>query len=143
MGLAFLTVYGFIIMVQFVAMIIHRSLTLLHILARAPWSCGTGESSPRVKVDRASSSLSVSRGRFGSNTTLLSTLPLASVERLNSISSEHEGPAIIMTSEGEIPVFAEYNVTPDQQFPDDSIETVSVVSNASVPVTQLSQQSLR
>ena len=38
-GLSFLLVYGTIIILQFLAMISHRLITLLHVLARAPWIC--------------------------------------------------------------------------------------------------------
>ena len=141
-GLAFLTVYGFIIGVQFVAMIIHRSLTLLHILARAPWTCGTGETNPRTRLDHSSLSLSqMSRSRFGSNTTLLSTLPLASIERLNFSASEQDRPSIIMTSHHDIPVLPGYDVNSERQFPDET-ETASVVSNCNASIPPTSQRSL-
>ncbi|XP_031575148.1 uncharacterized protein LOC116308782 isoform X2 [Actinia tenebrosa] len=38
-GLSFLLVYGTIIILQFLAMIGHRLTTLLHVLARASWTC--------------------------------------------------------------------------------------------------------
>lgn len=38
-GLSFLAVYGLIMLIQFAAMLIHRTITFLHVIARAPWTC--------------------------------------------------------------------------------------------------------
>lgn len=39
-GLIFLVVFGFILVLQFVCMLIHRFTTLCHFIARAPYRCG-------------------------------------------------------------------------------------------------------
>ena len=36
-GLGFLTVYGFIFVLQFLALLLHRVRTIIHVLARTPW----------------------------------------------------------------------------------------------------------
>ncbi|XP_032242861.1 uncharacterized protein LOC5517022 [Nematostella vectensis] len=50
-GLMFLSVYGTIILFQFIAMLAHRLTTLIHLLARAPYICGVQEETTVVQVD--------------------------------------------------------------------------------------------
>ena len=40
LGLAFLCVYGFITVIQFLTLLWHRGVTFLHVIARAPWKRG-------------------------------------------------------------------------------------------------------
>lgn len=40
LGLAFLCVYGFIIVIQFLTLLWHRGETFFHVMARAPWRRG-------------------------------------------------------------------------------------------------------
>ena len=40
LGLAFLCVYGFIIVIQFLTLLWHRGVTFFHVIARAPWRRG-------------------------------------------------------------------------------------------------------
>lgn len=45
-GLGFLTIYGGIFAVQFLALLCHRFKTLIHILARAPWKMNINSITP-------------------------------------------------------------------------------------------------
>lgn len=64
-GLAFLAVYGFVIILQFLSMLIHRFATIIHVLARAPWTCSAGNHNNRVAPDMESSTQSSqSNGEF-------------------------------------------------------------------------------
>ena len=49
-GLAFLLIYGFLIILQFLALLGHRFKTIVHVLARTPWTL-----SKRVGNNRVSS----------------------------------------------------------------------------------------
>lgn len=40
LGLAFLCVYGFLIVIQFLTLLWHRGVTFFHVIARAPWRRG-------------------------------------------------------------------------------------------------------
>ena len=40
LGLAFLCIYGFIIVLQFLTLLWHRGVTFFHVVARAPWKRG-------------------------------------------------------------------------------------------------------
>lgn len=40
LGLAFLCIYGFIIVIQFLTLLWHRGVTFFHVVARAPWKRG-------------------------------------------------------------------------------------------------------
>ena len=50
-GLCFLAVYGMIFILQFLALLAHRLLTVLHILARAPWTPGTSYIKTRIRPE--------------------------------------------------------------------------------------------
>lgn len=39
-GLAFLCIYGFIVVIQFLTLLWHRGVTFFHVIARAPWKRG-------------------------------------------------------------------------------------------------------
>lgn len=45
-GLGFLTIYGGIFAIQFLALLCHRFKTLIHILARAPWKMNSTKVAP-------------------------------------------------------------------------------------------------
>ena len=45
-GLGFLAIYGFIFVIQFLALLGHRFKTIVHILARTPWKVGTNRVYP-------------------------------------------------------------------------------------------------
>ena len=49
-GLGFLTIYGCIFVIQFLALLGHRFKTVIHVLARTPWKI-----SPKVGNNRVSS----------------------------------------------------------------------------------------
>lgn len=40
LGLAFLCIYGFLIVIQFLTLLWHRGVTFFHVIARAPWRRG-------------------------------------------------------------------------------------------------------
>ena len=48
-GLGFLTIYGCIFVIQFLALLCHRFKTVIHVLARTPWKL-----SPKVGNNRVS-----------------------------------------------------------------------------------------
>ena len=45
-GLGFLTIYGCIFVIQFLALLGHRFKTMVHVLARTPWKVSNGRVSP-------------------------------------------------------------------------------------------------
>lgn len=45
-GLGFLTIYGCIFVIQFLALLGHRFKTMVHVLARTPWRVRNGRVSP-------------------------------------------------------------------------------------------------
>ena len=47
-GLAFLTIYGFIFVLQFLALLGHRFKTVVHVLARTPWKLNNKLGNNRV-----------------------------------------------------------------------------------------------
>ena len=55
-GLGFLTVYGFIFVLQFLALLGHRFKTVVHILARTPWKLSNRIGNNRVSVSESVSS---------------------------------------------------------------------------------------
>ena len=52
-GLGFLTVYGFIFVLQFLALLVHRFKTVVHILARTPWKLSNRIGENRVSVSES------------------------------------------------------------------------------------------
>ena len=51
-GLGFLTIYGCIFVVQFVALLGHRFKTMVHVLARTPWKVSNSRVSPTEPTGR-------------------------------------------------------------------------------------------
>ena len=75
-GLSFLAIYGLIMLIQFFAMLIHRSITLLHVVARAPWTCSSRNESADVD-DTNLAPNRTTRENLGGSMPMLSTKGLS------------------------------------------------------------------